>query len=94
MKETKAGSAVVGRERRSGSPGGNTLAGIRTWPKQVKSFLGDVRAETKRVTWPNRLQIRATTVVVILTVFFFGFYFAILDWIYSQAVGWLLRLGS
>ena len=39
-------------------------------------------------------QIRATTIVVIVTVFFFGVYFGILDWVFNNVVRRLLRLGS
>ena len=94
MKETKAASTVIGRERKPSAPGGGFWSAFRTWPQQTKTFLEDVRAETKRVTWPSAQQIRATTVVVILTVFFFGVYFGVLDWVFSAAIGWLLRLGS
>ena len=94
MKEAKASSATVGREAKRGSAASTAITTVGTWPKQVMGFLSDVRAETKRVTWPTAKQIRVTTVVVILTVFFFGTYFGILDWIYTRAVGWVLQLGS
>ena len=58
------------------------------------TFLGDVRAETKRVNWPTTKQVRATTVVVILTVVFFGIYFWILDTLFTAAVGRLLQWGG
>ena len=80
------------REGRRASTSGEMHSGIGSWPKQTKQFLGDVRAETKRVTWPNAQQVRATTIVVLVTVFSFGAYFGILDWMYTQAVQWLLRL--
>ena len=57
-------------------------------------FLEDVRQESKRVTWPSFMQIRATTLVVILTVFFFGVYFGILDWVFNNVIRRVLRLGS
>ncbi|MBI3895733.1 MAG: preprotein translocase subunit SecE [Acidobacteria bacterium] len=94
MKETKVGSTTIGREGKPSAPSGGFWSNLRTWPKETKTFLADVRAESKRVTWPSTQQIRATTVVVVLTVFFFGIYFGILDWVFSHAVGWLLRLGS
>jgi preprotein translocase subunit SecE len=94
MKETIAASADGGRERKKATESGGALAGVGSWPKKTRTFLGDVRAETRRVTWPSRGQIRATTVVVIVTVFFFGAYFGILDWLYTRAVGWLLRVGG
>ena len=80
MKETKV-------ENRAGGH----LAAVRAWPGQTKVFLGDVRSELQRVTWPSRKQIRATTLVVIVTVFFFGIYFGILDRIFSTAVSRLFR---
>ena len=94
MKGSKVGSTVVGREGKPSGPGGGLWSSLRAWPQETKTFLGDVRAETKRVSWPSIQQIRATTVVVILTVFFFGVYFGVLDWVFSAAIGWLLRLGS
>ena len=94
MKEARAENRVVGREGKVSASVGGLLASVRSWQKQTKSFLAEVRAETRRVTWPTRKQIQATTVVVILTVFFFGFYFGVLDWIFSAAVGRLLRLGD
>lgn len=94
MKEARAEARVVGRERKSSAAVGGWLTTVRALPKQTKTFLGEVRAETQRVNWPTTKQIRATTVVVILTVFFFGVYFGILDWIFSAAVGRLLRWGG
>jgi len=44
-----------------------------------KEFLKDLHAEMRRVTWPNRKQVRATTLVVIVTVFAFAAYFAVVD---------------
>ena len=95
MKEAKLEGEVVGKggkPRLAAAAGG--MAAIASWPSRTKSFLEDVRSETKRVTWPSLTQIRATTVVVILTVFFFGVYFGILDWIFNNVVRRLLRLGS
>ena len=37
-------------------------------------FLTEVRNELKRVTWPSRKEVYATTVVVILMSVFFGVY--------------------
>ena len=84
----------AGREKKPSAPGAGPLAGLRSWPQEVSTFLGDVRAETKRVTWPTTKQIRATTVVVIITVFFFGAYFGVLDFVFNELVAWLLRMGS
>ena len=94
MKEAKLISDVIvkGSKPRFSSTGG--LAVIRSWPTRTKNFLEDVRQESKRVTWPSFAQIRATTMVVILTVFFFGVYFGILDWVFNNVIRRILRLGS
>ncbi|MEW5982501.1 MAG: preprotein translocase subunit SecE [Acidobacteriota bacterium] len=40
----------------------------------LRTFLSEVRNELKRVTWPSRKEVYATTFVVILTSIFFGMY--------------------
>jgi preprotein translocase subunit SecE len=52
---------------------------ITAWPEQTKSYIEEVKAEMKRVTWPNWKQVRATTGVVIAAVFLFAAYFAVVD---------------
>jgi preprotein translocase subunit SecE len=44
------------------------------WWERARDFLTEVRNEMKRVTWPSRKEVYATTVVVILTSVFFGLY--------------------
>ena len=39
----------------------------------------------RRVTWPNRKQVEGTTVVVIVSVFAFAAYFAVVDTLLSSA---------
>ncbi|MDD8031865.1 MAG: preprotein translocase subunit SecE [Acidobacteriota bacterium] len=56
------------------------------WYKRFVNFLKDVRAELKKVTWPSRQEVRGTTVIVIITVIFFGFYLFFIDVIFS----WLI----
>ena len=52
---------------------------VRSWPQRFKNFLDGLRMEMRRVTWPNRQQVVATTTVVIITVFIFGLYFYVVD---------------
>ncbi|MGD2295311.1 MAG: preprotein translocase subunit SecE [Candidatus Aminicenantes bacterium] len=58
------------------------------WYKRILSFLKEVRAEVKKVTWPSRNEVYSTTIVVIIATLFFGFYLYILDlffsWLISQ----------
>ena len=55
------------------------------------TFLQQVRAEGTKVTWPSRKEVYATTIVVIVTTLFFGFYLWALDiglsWLYEHTVG-------
>ena len=45
-----------------------------TWQK-ITGFLSDVRAEMRKVVTPSRKEVQATTSVVLVAVFLFGFFF-------------------
>ena len=51
----------------------------QNWVENTRAYLGDIRSEMRRVTWPSRKQVESTTLVVILSVFFFAAYFKIVD---------------
>jgi preprotein translocase subunit SecE len=65
--------------------------GIRGWWENGRSFLTEVRNEMRRVTWPSRREVYATTVVVIITSAFFGLYLFTLDQLLNAAVTWIFR---
>ena len=52
----------------------------------TREFLHDVRVEMKQVTWPSREDVVSTTGVVIATVFFFGVFLAVVDWLVQMGV--------
>ena len=54
------------------------------YPKRVRSFLHDVRVEMKQVNWPSRVDVWSTTIVVTVTVAFFGAYFGLTDWFFTH----------
>ncbi len=64
---------------------------MKSWPQRIKSFYSDVRTEMKKVTTPNRKEVQATTVVVIITVFLFGAYFWAVDTVIGRSIDTLLR---
>ena len=64
---------------------------VTQFPARIKGFLTDVRNEMRKVTFPSRKEVQATTTVVIITVILFGVYFFILDQAFTPAVGWLLH---
>ena len=51
---------------------------------ELKTFFVEVRSELKKVTWPSKNEVYSTTIVVILTTVFFGFYLYGLDILLSQ----------
>ncbi len=59
--------------------------------KELRSFLSEVRAELKKVTWPSWQEVRSTTIVVIATTFFFGFYLWGLDLGFSEILSRFLK---
>jgi preprotein translocase subunit SecE len=69
-----------------GTDGGG---GIMGWWDNSRSFLTEVRNEMRRVTWPSRKEVYATTVVVIITSAFFGLYLFALDVALNAAVNWI-----
>ncbi len=63
---------------------------VKTWPTQVKDYYADLKAEMRRVTWPSWKQVRATTTVVIISVFLFAAYFRIVDYIVGTGISKLI----
>jgi preprotein translocase subunit SecE len=66
--------------------GGNFGDRVKLWPERVKAFYTDVRTEMRKVTAPTFKEVRATTTVVVITVFIFALYFAIIDYVIQHGV--------
>jgi len=64
-------------------------SGVTGWWDNSRTFLTEVRNEMRRVTWPSRREVYATTVVVILTSIFFGLYLWGLDLALDRGVRWV-----
>jgi preprotein translocase subunit SecE len=64
----------------------STLESVKQWPEITRNYINDLRQEMKRVTWPTRAQVQATTLIVILTVFAFAAYFKIVDEVINRTV--------
>ena len=65
------------------------LEKITGLPRNISEFYGNVKGELKKVTWPSRREVYGTTVVVIVAVFFFGFYLFFVDTILNRLVQWV-----
>ena len=60
--------------------------------RDTREFLHDVRVEMKQVTWPSREDVVSTTGVVIATVFFFGVFLAIVDWLVQMGLARVFKI--
>ena len=79
-------------EQVKSAPAREESEGIRGWYGNSRTFLTEVRNELRRVTWPARREVYATTVVVILTSVFFGVYLWGLDLALQWAVTRVFQL--
>jgi len=57
----------------------------KNWLQRTKEYIDELKQEMRRVSWPNRKQVEGTTAVVIISVFMFAGYFAIVDAILQRA---------
>ena len=64
---------------------------LAAYPRRLREFFHEVRIEMLKVNWPTRQDVISTTTVVIVTVAFFGVYFALTDGLFSRAYGWLVN---
>ena len=71
------------------------MPGVLGWvPRKIgegRAFLTEVRSELKKVTWPSRSEVKSTTLVVIATSIFFGFYLWGLDLVFSRILSLVLK---
>ncbi len=56
------------------------------WYKRLVNYLKDVRSELRKVTWPTKQEVYGTTIIVIIAIFFFGFYLFFVDVIFSWVI--------
>ena len=73
------------------SPDDSFGAKVASWPEKIKTFYNDVRMEMKKVTTPSLKEVQATTLVVIITVFIFGVYFWLVDFLIGRGIDFVFR---
>jgi preprotein translocase subunit SecE len=78
-------------ERVSGFALFEPIGKLAAYPQRLRSFLHDVRVEMKQVNWPSRADVISTTVVVTVTVAFFGIYFFLVDSGFSYLIQRVLK---
>jgi preprotein translocase subunit SecE len=73
----------------------NATGGAAGIWNRLTRFLSDVRAEMRKVVAPTRKEVESTTGVVIVTVFLFGLFFFITDFVFNRLLQFVLhRLGG
>jgi preprotein translocase subunit SecE len=70
---------------------GEARENVTGWWNRSRTFLVEVRNELKRVTWPSRKEVYATTVMVILFSIVLGTFLWIVDLILDRGVLWLFQ---
>jgi preprotein translocase subunit SecE len=63
----------------------------KNWLQRTRDYIEELKLEMRRVSWPNRKQVEGTTAVVIISVFMFAGYFAIVDSILQRATNSLFN---
>jgi preprotein translocase subunit SecE len=67
------------------------LAGIL---KQAQKFTEDVQVEMRRVTWPDRDQLRNATAVILVFVLILAVIIGAMDAVFAAAVRFIVRTFS
>ena len=58
--------------------------------KRVGLFLADIKSELKKVTWPNRDDLKKTTVAVVISSVLFGVYLFGVDVVFAKIIEWII----
>jgi preprotein translocase subunit SecE len=58
---------------------------------RVREFLKEVHLESTKVSWPNRNELRASTIVVIVAVLLVSVFVGIVDRILALGLGFLFQ---
>ena len=66
-------------------------ADVKAWVDGTREYVNDLKLEMRRVTWPSRKQVEGTTAVVIISVFLFAGYFAVVDSVLTKGLNAVLH---
>jgi len=58
---------------------------------RVTGFLGEVKAEVKKVVFPSRAETMGSTGVVIVFVLILGVFLSVVDSVWLQLIGMVIR---
>jgi preprotein translocase subunit SecE len=72
--------ATVAKSAGKAAESGGFVEKVKGWPVRFRTFYDGIKREMKLVTWPTRMQVQSTTAVVLVTVFLFALFFAVVDY--------------
>ena len=58
---------------------------------KVTQFLTEAKAELKKVSWPTRDDVKASTIVVLVATFLLAFFIGIIDFVVSRIITFLIK---
>ena len=61
---------------------------------QIRRFIQESWSELKKVSWPNRIQVRNLTILVFVVSFVVGLYITVADTGFDQVVRFLAGLAA
>ncbi len=61
---------------------------------RIRRFINESWSELKKVSWPNRMQVRDLTVLVFLVSFVVGLYITVADTLFLQLIGFITGTGA
>jgi preprotein translocase subunit SecE len=67
---------------------------MKDWWKKSTEFLGEVRSEMRKVTFPTRDEVVGTTIVVIVTSFIFAAYLWVADFLIQEGYVGIIKVFS
>ena len=59
--------------------------------QDFRKFLHDVRTEMTHVTWPSLPEVKSQTLIVIVTIFFFGLFFYVVDSAFGRLIQMIIN---
>jgi preprotein translocase SecE subunit len=59
--------------------------------RNIIEFVKDTRKELNNVSWPTRRELVSTTMVVIVAVFFFGFFLWAVDFLVKNVMDFVFK---
>ena len=61
---------------------------------RIRSYIGEVISELKKVVWPTREEARRLTIMVIIIAGAVGLFLGVMDYGFTRLVEWITSLGG